>query len=151
LARLGDRLRVVQRRDHNCVAIAVDGSREVDLVLARAPTGATLAELTSVLYDDGCDAADAAAFVADMHGSQVFVCELVPSKTGEEPLVTLTGTLRERGATGALARLTDVADEIAAIDGGGPGAPLERYDDLEGALARMCATPPERKTMLQVE
>jgi lantibiotic biosynthesis protein len=150
-ARVGDRLKVVQRRKSGCVTVAVDGSREVDLVLARAATGATLAELTAVLYDDGCDADDAAAFVADLRTSQVIVCELVPSTTGEEPLVTLMRTLEARGAADALGRLTDVQSRIAAVDGGGPGARLERYEEIEGALSQMCSESEERKSMLQVE
>ncbi len=151
LARIGDRWKVVRRRQLNCDAVAVDASPELDLVLARAAAGATLDELASMLCDDGCDAADAAAFVADLRTTQVLVCEIVPSTTGKEALVTLARTLEERGAGEALACLTDVAEKIAAIDRGGPGAPLERYDALEGALSRVCPDLREHKSTLQVE
>ncbi|HEX8795859.1 MAG TPA: lantibiotic dehydratase [Polyangiaceae bacterium] len=151
LAHVADRVRVVHRRGNNCVAVAVDRSRELDLVLTRAAKGATLAELASVLRDDGCDANDAAAFVADLRTSQFLVCELVPSTTGGEALATLMQTLEARGAAGALGLLTDVADKIAAIDRHGLGVPLERYEELEGALSQMRSGQAERKTMLQVE
>jgi thiopeptide-type bacteriocin biosynthesis protein len=132
--------------------VAVDRSDYLDLLLARAESGATRAELIAVLCEaDPSIADEVPAFVDEVIDTQIVVPELAPAVTGCEPTEYIADLLEARGLGQHAAPLRDAARALAAIDGGPAGAPSDAYKAIQHALAAALPTKVEANRLFQVD
>ncbi|MEO8550582.1 MAG: lantibiotic dehydratase [Kofleriaceae bacterium] len=123
--------------------VSVETTPELDRVLARCASGATLGELAELLVDPEITRAEAVGFIDELVGAEVIVPTLAVQITGPEPLDAL---LAQR----PMVALEDVRVRLAALDAGGIGAPAASYRELVAALEPLPGTRDEAK-LLQVD
>ncbi|MEO8551475.1 MAG: lantibiotic dehydratase [Kofleriaceae bacterium] len=123
--------------------VSIDATPDLDRVLARCASGATLAELAELLVDDEITPADAEGFVAELVTASVIVPDLAVQITGPEPLDALL-------ARAPHPILVDVRARLAALDAGGIGGPTSTYRELVAALAPLPGARDEAK-LFQVD
>ncbi len=119
-------------------------------VLARAATGATLAELVVTLCEDpeiGTD--DAEAFLGQLVDTQVLVSDLEPPVTGREPAAPLAEELAVV-APSAGAALAAATARLHALDAAPLGADPAVYRALVDDLAAV-PTPPRLDRLVQID
>ncbi|MGE5186501.1 MAG: lantibiotic dehydratase [Acidobacteriota bacterium] len=132
---LGDRLRYVEVRrpggetTHHLVEL--ERSAELDVLLARARTGATPAQLVDALCaDPEVEREQAEAFVDELIDTQVLVPELAVPVTGDDAVAAIAAQLDRAGAAGAAGKLVTAERTLAAMNGG----PRHAYETITGAL-----------------
>ena len=147
LYRRGDTLRYVEAHLAGTARryrlVSVDATPDLDRVLARCASGATLAELAALLVDDEITSADAEGFVADLVSASVIVPDLAVQITGPEPLEALLARVPHP-------ILDEVRARLAALDARGLGGPTSTYRELVAALAPLPGARDEGK-LFQVD
>jgi thiopeptide-type bacteriocin biosynthesis protein len=142
LYRMAGRVRYLEVRreekgwSHHRAALELPGY--LDAVLARAESGATVAELSAALlaYDPEATRGEAEDYIGELIDHQVLVSELTPNLTGAEPLAVLLERLRRIPALSfaPVARLEPVQSELASFDAHGVGIAPARYRALMDLL-----------------
>jgi lantibiotic biosynthesis protein len=140
LYEVGGRLRYAEARlvgkDRSYHLVSVEPTPYLTATLARARTGARLADLAAGLTADDVDVStdDAAAYLDELVEAQLLVPELGIAVTGPEPIDALIDQLAAAGLDEPRRILVEVRDAIAAIDAAGVGGPRERYAEVAAAL-----------------
>jgi class I lanthipeptide synthase len=140
-------------RSHHLVAL--DGTEYLNATLERAAAGAKAAALAQALVtadpEGEITLEDAQDFVTELIESQVIVSDLQPPVTGPEAIHDLVAQLGSlpAGRTAAAA-LEEARRTLEELDGGGLGAPPERYRELATRLERL-PTSVELSRLFQVD
>ncbi|MEO8551107.1 MAG: lantibiotic dehydratase, partial [Kofleriaceae bacterium] len=112
---------------------AVAPTPYLEATLARARSGARIAELASALADDEITLDDAREFVLELIDSQLLVPDLGIHITGVDPIQGMVEQLRAARAEVATP-LAEVAAAIQALDADGLGNAPARYQTIASAL-----------------
>ncbi|MBW8876816.1 MAG: lantibiotic dehydratase [Acidobacteria bacterium] len=162
LYRAAARLRYAEARLENKVRshhlVAVDASDYLEEALRRAEGGARARDVADALVafdpDGEVSPEEASEFVAELIDSQILVSDLSTPVTGPEAIHDLIEQLAAMPAgasvAGALERLVQVRDELAALDAAGPGQEPARYEKIAETL-RELPTPVEMSRLFQLD
>jgi thiopeptide-type bacteriocin biosynthesis protein len=136
--RIAGRLRYAAARldgkERSYHLVSVEPTEYLDATLARAVSGAKLADLIEPLVGGDVTIDDARAYVGELVDAQLLVPELGVHVTGPEPIDGMIAQLGAAGLEGPRTVLADVRAAIAAIDGGGVGNQPERYLEIAKRL-----------------
>ncbi|WNG26549.1 Lanthionine biosynthesis protein LanB [Cystobacter fuscus] len=133
--------------------VAVEPTGYLEATLARALEGASPEVLARALVErePGISLAEAEDFVEELIDSQLLVPELSPPVTGPEALPELISQLqRLPGGAHFADALLPVQSALEQLDGGGLGAPSERYLEVARMLSELPA-PVELPRLFQVD
>ena len=151
LYRVGDRLRFVEARTdpfsfaRSYHLAAVEATEVIESVLIIAAEPVSLAHLAERLCDIDGDLSwqEAFDFAVSLLQAQVLVDELEPAVTGGEPLRDVTARLAavpDPKAQQLQRVLSDVEQQLRALDQNGLGTPPARYREMLPALSAAVAT-----------
>lgn len=150
----GGRWRYVQARfdglarTHHLAEIADSG--HLRRALAAAEAGARPADIAAAVAAGGVEPGRAEHYVDELIEAQVLLSELAVTITGPQPLDALIADLEAAGDGGAVAALSKVRDELAAIDAEGAKARPQRHAALAALLGEL-PVPQGRSRLLQVD
>jgi polyhydroxyalkanoate synthesis regulator phasin len=136
----------------------VDASDFLEEALRRAEGGARARDVADALVafdpDGEVTFEEAMEFVTELIDSQILVSDLTTPVTGPEAihgLIEELGSLSAGGAAaGAVERLVQVRDELAALDAAGPGQEPARYEAIAETL-RELPTSVEMSRLFQLD
>ena len=132
--------------------VALEATPHLELVLAQAAGGQSLARLTELVAEGaGVEAAEASGFLHDLVDAQVLVSGLNPPLTGREPMLALLAQLEASVQTRPLAAvLAKVQEDLQSLDAAGIGQAPDRYRAIIRALA-VLPVPVEPRRLFQVD
>jgi thiopeptide-type bacteriocin biosynthesis protein len=141
--RIAGRLRYAASRldgkDRSYHLVSVEPTEYLDATLARAASGAKLADLAAPLVEGEVTIEDARTYVSELVDAQLLVPELGVHVTGPEPIDGMIAQLAAAGIEGPRAVLADVRAAIAAVDAAGVGNEPERYLEVAKRLEALPA------------
>ncbi len=140
----GGRLQYVEsRRDGQARSyhlVGVTPTPYLEATLARAGSGASLADLAAPLVDETVSPEAAGAYLQELVESQILVAAIPLPVTGPEPIHPLVEELaRHRETEPAAAALDRVRAELAALDAAGLGLDTKRYREIAALLVGLPA------------
>ncbi len=130
---------------------AVEETDSLNAVLTRARGGASLAQLSRAIVDHDVSPEEAEEFVAQLIKNQLLVPDIRLSITGAEAIGAMIAQFAGHAKTAPIANvLTQVCDQLVAIDKNGLGNPPEKYRCAAGRLVDLPAKV-ELSRFVQVE
>ncbi|HWM90243.1 MAG TPA: lantibiotic dehydratase [Thermoanaerobaculia bacterium] len=131
--------------------VAVDSFDALESTLERAAEGALLGDLADALVDEEITLEDATSFLHELVDNQILIPDLMPPVTGEESTPALLGHLAGLGsAAETREHLARAHRELAGIDAGGLGSPLESYHRIARELEPL-GIPVQMRRLFQVD
>ena len=140
-----------QERLRSYRLVAVEETEALDAVLARAPDGASFAQLASAIVDQEISLEDAEEYIAQLIDNQILVPDIHLSVTGTEATQSLIEQFAAHPSTVPIAEvLATVRDQLTGLDKSGVGNSPEDYRRAAKLLADLPAKV-ELSRLVQVE